>query len=50
MASIAADVKPVPVESRNFKPITLLFQLTPVTPSPLLPAAPIVPATWVPCR
>src|SRR5438034_957942 len=32
MASIAPDVRPVPVESRNFKPITLLFQLTPATP------------------
>lgn len=25
------------------------FQATPVTPSPLLPEAPTVPATWVPC-
>ena len=48
MALIASDVLPLPLELRNFSPIMLAVQFTPTTPKPLLPTAPMVPATWVP--
>src|SRR5258706_524429 len=44
MALIASEVLPVPVASRNFAAMMLAFQLTPVTPTPLLPRPAIVPA------
>ena len=46
--SIASDVQPLPSESRNLSAMIRTFQLTPATPIPLSPTAPIVPATWVP--
>ena len=47
-ALMAPEVDPLPVASRNFRAMIWTFQFTPVTPMPLLPAAPIVPATCVP--
>src|SRR5216683_1919926 len=49
IALIALLVDPIPVESRNFAPIMAAVQLTPTTPRLLLPTAPIVPDTCVPC-
>ena len=43
-ALIASVVDP-PVAPRNLRDINLTFQLTPAIPTPLLPTAPIVPAT-----
>src|ERR1051325_851499 len=43
MPLIAFETKPVPVLYRNLIPISRVVQLTPVTPRPLLPAAPMVP-------
>src|SRR5262245_51701533 len=48
MALMASEVLPEPLESRNLTAMMLAVQLTPATPLPLLPTAPIVPATWVP--
>jgi hypothetical protein len=48
IALMALEVLPLPEELRNFPPISFTFQATPVTPTPLLPTAPMVPATWVP--
>src|SRR5437867_8257388 len=46
--SIASLVQPEPPASRNLHAMRRTVQLTPTTPTPLLPPAPIVPATWVP--
>jgi hypothetical protein len=48
MALIAFDVLPLPVALRNFPAMSFTFHATPVTPAPLLPTPPIVPATCVP--
>src|SRR5476649_906503 len=48
MASIASAVVPEPLAPRNFAAMMLAVQLTPATPTALLPDAPIVPATCVP--
>ena len=48
MALIASAVVPLPLASRNFTPMMLAVQLTPTTPTPLPPSAPIVPDTCVP--
>ena len=40
---IASAVVPEPPASRNLAAMILTFQLTPVTPTPLLPTPPIVP-------
>src|SRR6267378_5066974 len=48
MALMAPAVEPLPPESRNFAPMMLASQLTPTTPTPLLPTAPIVPDTCEP--
>src|SRR5512134_2716822 len=45
---MASDELPDPAAFRNLSGMILTFQLTPETPAPLLPTAPIVPATWVP--
>ena len=47
MALIALATVP-PLGSENLRAIMLATQLTPVTPMPLLPTAPMVPATCVP--
>jgi hypothetical protein len=47
-AAMASATVPLPVASRNFRPMSLVVQLTPTTPRPSLPDAPMVPATWVP--
>src|SRR5437899_9080136 len=47
MALTASEMLPLPPESRNLMPMTLAIQLTPTTPTPLLPAAPRVPDGWV---
>ena len=47
-AATASEMEPLPVESRNFIDISFTAQLMPAIPVPLLTAAPIVPATWVP--
>src|SRR5262245_15592096 len=47
-ALIASAVVPVPLASRNFDAMIRVVQLTPTTPLPLLPRAPIVPDTCVP--
>src|SRR3954463_7841383 len=39
---------PLPVASIHFTSINCVTQLTPETPTALLPVAPMVPATWVP--
>ena len=49
IALTASDVLPVPLESRNLSPMILVVQFTPATPAALLPTAPMVPDTWVPC-
>ena len=43
IALIAAETGPVPPAFRNFKLIIFVAQLTPATPSALLPVAPMVP-------
>ena len=48
IASTASEVRP-PHGPRNLNVARLTSQLTPTTPMPLSPTAPIVPATWVPC-
>src|SRR5262249_23351371 len=48
IASMASATVPTPVASRNFAAIIVAVQLTPATPLPLFPTAPIVPATCVP--
>ena len=48
IARIPLATVPEPVESRNRSPIMLVVQLTPLTPAPLLPTAPMVPETCVP--
>ncbi len=50
MARIAPAVEPLPEADRNFKAMIFVDQLTPATPSALFVTAPMVPATWVPCR
>ena len=45
---MAAAMLPYPSASKNLQGISLTFQLTPTTPTPLLPTAPMVPATCVP--
>ena len=47
-AWMASAVDPRPSLPRNFTAMIRTFQLTPTTPVPLSPTAPIVPATWVP--
>ena len=47
-AAIASAVVPLPFASRNLMPISWVVQLTPTTPMPLFPTAPIVPETCVP--
>ena len=47
-ATTASEIEPLPLESRNFIDISFTTQLMPAIPVPLLTAAPIVPATWVP--
>ncbi len=49
IARIAFATLPLPVESRKASPIIVVVQTTPDTPALLLPAAPAVPATAVPC-
>ena len=44
MHRIAPEVLPEPVLSRNLHASSFTFQLTPATPTPLFPTAPIVPA------
>ena len=46
--SIASAVVPEPEALRNLHAMRRTVQLTPTTPRPLFPTAPIVPATWVP--
>ena len=48
MASMASAVVPEPLAPMNFRAMSDTSQLTPATPTPLLPTAPIVPATCVP--
>src|SRR5436305_11803614 len=48
IALIASLVEPEPFAFRNFRPVSLTLQLTPTTPVPLSPTAPIVPETCVP--
>src|SRR5919198_6501725 len=47
-ALTASAVVPEPCALRNLTGMIRTFQFTPATPTPLLPAAPIVPATCVP--
>src|SRR6266481_614793 len=49
IALIAFAVVPEPVESKNLEPMILAVQFTPTTPRLLLPRAPMVPETCVPC-
>ncbi len=46
--AIASSIVPLPSASTNLRPISWAVQLTPATPVPLPPTAPIVPATCVP--
>ncbi len=46
---MASEVFPFPSTFKNFPAIIFTFQFTPVTPAALLPAAPMMPATRVPC-
>src|SRR5262249_30493415 len=48
IAVMASAVLPEPPASRNLRPIKVTVQLTPTTPAPLFPTAPIVPETWLP--
>ena len=48
-ADTASAVVPLPNQSRNLSGMIRTFQFTPATPVALLPSAPIVPATCVPC-
>src|SRR6266516_4775751 len=48
MAFTASLVKPDPDALMNFSPMMRVVQLTPVTPTPLFPTAPIVPDVCVP--
>ena len=48
IALIALASVPLPAASRNLLPMTLATQFTPVTPTALLPRAPMVPDTCVP--
>src|SRR5262245_64953673 len=48
IALIESASVPLPVASRNLDAMMLVVQLTPTTPVPLLPSAPMVPATCVP--
>jgi hypothetical protein len=50
IAFTASASVPVPLADRNLSPIMLANQLMPVTPTPLFPTAPIVPATCVPWK
>ena len=47
-AWIASEVRPWPAELVNFSDRSLTCQLMPAMPTPLLPTAPMVPATCVP--
>ena len=47
-ASTAADVGPLPEALRNLSTTSLPRHTTPLTPSPLLPTAAMVPAVCVP--
>ncbi len=52
MQRIALEAEPVPLRPMNFNGINCTFQATPAMPRPLLPTAPMMPATcepW-PCR
>src|SRR5208283_5313950 len=46
--SIAPPTSPPPWASKNLQGRIWTCQFTPLTPTPLLPTAPIVPETWVP--
>ena len=46
---MAAVVVPDPVASMNLQPSMEAVHETPATPWPLLPTAPRMPVTWVPC-
>ena len=43
------EVRPDPPAPMTRSAISRVVQFTPVTPRPLFPTAPIVPATCVPC-
>ena len=45
---MALAVVPPPPALKNLSPMMLAVQLTPTTPTPLLPSAPMVPETCVP--
>ncbi len=46
---IKSLVVPEPDELTHLTGRIVVVQLTPVTPTSLLPTAPRIPATWVPC-
>ena len=48
MASTASAVEPLPPAFRNFSPMIWTSQITPATPMPLFPTAPMVPEQWEP--
>ena len=50
MDLIPSERYPPPDPPRNLSPTIETFQLTPTTPLPLFPTAPIVPAQCVPCE
>src|SRR6266568_3274793 len=50
MAETAPLVEPEPLALRNLSAISRVVGLTPITPRPLFPTAPIVPETCVPWR
>ena len=50
IALIAPARLPPPFALRNLSPMMLATQLTPATPVPLLPTAPMVPETCVPWK
>ena len=45
---MASPMVPEPLAFRNLHAMIRTVQLTPATPTPLFPSAPIVPETWVP--
>ena len=46
---IAPPKSPKPCELMNLQGRIWIFQLIPATPTALFVAAPVIPATWVPC-
>ena len=48
MARTASLVYPLPLASMNRRAMMRVRWAIPVTPTPLFPVAPMVPATWVP--